>query len=124
MGELGRRCHRNRCWGSERHVSQAIAASYPNLKFIVRDLPEVMESAKNAKDSEWKERIEFAAYNILNPQTQRGNVYLFRWVLHDWPDAYDVRIVRSQIPMLVEDAKIVIDEQLLPDPPSMPLVIE
>ena len=112
--------------GSEGHVSYAIAAAHPKLKFVVQDLPEVMQAVQTAKiaNGSLDERVEFAPYDFLTPQTRKGDVYLFRWVLHDWPDPYVVKILRNQIPMLVKGAKIVINEQLLPEPGSLPLVIE
>ena len=108
--------------GSEGHVSKAIAAAFPKLKLVVQDLPEVLQDIPQSNDSQ--QRVEFQAHNFLQPQIRRGDVYLFRWVLHDWPDPYVVKILRNQIPMLVKGAKIVINEQLLPEPGTLPLVIE
>ena len=112
--------------GSEGHVSRAIAAAHPKLKFVVQDLPKVLQDAQSAESTreDTDGRIEFASYDFLTPQTRQGAVYLFRWVLHDWPDPYVVKILRNQIPALTKGAKIVINERLLPEPGSLPLVIE
>lgn len=109
--------------GSEGFVSKAIAAAFPKLKFVVQDLPQVVQNIPQNKDDA-HQRVEFEAYNFLDTQTRRGDVYLFRWVLHNWSDPYVVKILRNQIPMLVKGAKIVINEQLLPEPGTLPLVVE
>ncbi|KAL9618269.1 MAG: hypothetical protein Q9160_006980 [Pyrenula sp. 1 TL-2023] len=110
--------------GSKGFVSLAIAEAHPHLKFIVQDLPEVIEQMHGVSSEAVSERVTYMAHDFLTPQTQQGDVYLFRWVLHDWSDAYVLKILRNMIPALKPGAKIVINDQLIPAPGSVPLVVE
>lgn len=112
--------------GSKGHASVAIAEAHPSLKLIVQDLPEVINEAKDSQDlpEGTEDHIEFMTYDFLTPQTIKADIYLFRWIFHDWPDAYVIRILQNQVPELKNGAKIVINDQLLPVPGSLPLVTE
>lgn len=112
--------------GSEGYVSAAIAAAHSHLNFVVQDRPEVVERASKSKSfsPDIDNRLDFVAYDFLTPQKVQGDVYLFRWILHDWPDAYVIKILRNQIPALRNGTKIVLNEQLMPAPGSVPLFVE
>jgi hypothetical protein len=47
---------------------------------------------------------------------QGGDVYFFRWILHNWSDKYCVKILRGLIPSLKPGAKIVLNDNVLPQP--------
>ncbi len=112
--------------GSEGHASIAIAEAHPTLKFVVQELPEVADKASFSEEvsNDIVERIEFSGHDFLTEQTVVADVYLFRWIFHDWPDNYVIRILRNLIPALKEGARIVVNEQLMPNPGSVPQVIE
>ncbi len=94
-----------------------LAREYPNInKFVVQDLPEVVSSAKVPEGLE--DRIEFMAHSFLEPQPIVADVYILRFILHDWPDKYAVKILKNLIPALKQkpNARIVLMETLLPAP--------
>lgn len=107
--------------GSGGHISQALAKDYHHLRFVVQDLPEIINKVQ---DPEKNSRIEFMAHNFFNPQPRVADVYLLRWILHDWPDSYAVKILQNLIPALKNGAKVVINDQLIPGPGSVALLAE
>lgn len=44
------------------------------------------------------------------------DIYFFRWIFHNWPDRYCVKICWALIPVLKPGALILIQEFLLPEP--------
>lgn len=112
--------------GSEGHVSVAIAKQHHHLQFIVQDLPEIISNAALGDEVEQgvKKRVRFMTQDFLQEQTVRGDVFLLRWILHDWPDQYVVRILRNLRPVLRDGDKVVVNDQLMPGVGEVSSVIE
>lgn len=111
--------------GSRGHVSAYLAKLHPNLRFIVQDLPEVIEGAEKDIPAETKGRVEFCVHDMFSKQLVKDvDVFLLQFVLHDWSDENCVFILRNLIPSLKAGAKIVLQEHLLPDPGTMSLTQE
>lgn len=49
---------------------------------------------------------------------------MFRWVLHNWPDAYVHRILRALIPALKPGARVIIFDEIMPPAGTMSLSVE
>jgi trans-aconitate methyltransferase len=108
--------------GSRGHVSTYLAQKFAHLRFVVQDLPEVVKGAADTLPQDVQGRIEFLAHDMFaNQPTQGADVYLLRYVLHDWPDKYCIDVLRKLIPSLKAGAKVVIQEHLLPEPGTMTL---
>ncbi|KAE9365008.1 S-adenosyl-L-methionine-dependent methyltransferase [Stipitochalara longipes BDJ] len=102
--------------GSHGHVSIELAKNYPNLSFIVQDLPNTIASAKPVP-SELADRITFQAHDFTTPQSVKGaDLYLFRWIMHNHSDKYAAKILRSLIPALKNGARVLINDYCLPEP--------
>ncbi|RAO72498.1 uncharacterized protein BHQ10_008510 [Talaromyces amestolkiae] len=122
--------------GSKGHVSLHLARQYPDLKFIVQDLPEVIDGAadhllsltqdsQDEKDAAVKDRIEFAPHDMFEEQpVKNADIYLLRYVLHDWGDKYCIDIIRNLIPAMKRGARIVVQDHVLPEPGTMGLLQE
>lgn len=112
--------------GSEGHVSAAIAKTHPHLTFVVQDLPRVIETATlpNDVDEGVRKRMRFEAHDFLTDQTTQGEVFLMRWILHDWSDKYVVKILRHLRPALRPGNKIIVNDQLMPEPGKVGTVAE
>ncbi|QKX58069.1 uncharacterized protein TRUGW13939_05190 [Talaromyces rugulosus] len=108
--------------GSRGHVSIYLAQKFAHLRFVVQDLPEVVKGAADTLPEDVQGRIEFSAHDMFtNQPTQGADVYLLRYVLHDWPDKYCIDVLRKLIPSLKAGAKVVIQDHLLPEPGTMTL---
>ena len=111
--------------GSSGAVSVAIAEANSALKFIVKDRPEVIESAKNiAMPVDLEERITFMAHDFLTEQPVTADVYLFRYIFRNWPDTYAIKILQQLIPALKPGALVLINDHLLPEPNTASLTME
>ncbi|KAK4206543.1 O-methyltransferase [Rhypophila decipiens] len=94
--------------GSSGHVSLYLAQKYPNLnKFVVQDKPALEAVFKDTipTDLVASGRLEFQSHDFFTPQKIPGDVYLLKSVLHDWPDARAVQILRNLIPALEQASK-------------------
>jgi len=102
--------------GSHGFVCVALAERYPNLKFVVQDLPKTVASAPKLAD-EIASRITFQAHDFHTAQPVKGaDVYLYRWILHNHSDKYAVNMLRQLIPALKKGAKVLINDHCLPEP--------
>jgi hypothetical protein len=54
------------------------------------------------------------AHDFFTPQTVVADVYLLRWILHNWSDKYCMRILRALIPALKPGARVVVNEDVRP----------
>lgn len=103
--------------GSHGQVSIAIARRFPGIKCIVQDLPDTICGLESQIPRELKNQISGMDYDFLTPQpVKAADVYLFRWILHDWSDKYCVKILQSLVPALKHGAKIVINDICIPQP--------
>ncbi|OKL61872.1 hypothetical protein UA08_02509 [Talaromyces atroroseus] len=106
--------------GSHGDVAISLACKYQNVTCIVQDLPEVIASAKIPEGLE--KRLRFMEYDFFTEQpVKNADVYLFKWILHDWSDKYCIKILRSLIPALKQGARVVVNELILPEPETVPL---
>lgn len=91
---------------------------------MVQDLKPVIEDAREHVSSDVADRITFMAHDFFRPQPVEAEVYFFRWIFHNWSDAYCVKILRALIPALRPGAKVIISEAVLPVPGAMPKKME
>lgn len=111
--------------GSSGTHSIATVRKFPNLKCIVQDLPEVVSTASSAVPDDVKNRLTFMGHDFFAEQPVKGaDVYLLRWILHDWSDKYAAMILRGLVPALKDGARVVIQEMILPSPSSVPTLEE
>lgn len=112
--------------GSEGHVSVAIATEHDHLRFVVQDLADVISRARLGDEVEEgvKERVRFVAQDFMQEQRVEGEVFLLRWVCHDWPDGYVVRILRNLRPVLRDGDKVVVNDQVMPGVGEVSSVVE
>lgn len=108
--------------GSTGHTSVALARKYPDLNFVVEDLPEVVAEGPgylsyldDAQDL--KSRIGYRAHSFFDPQpVQDADVYMLRMILHNWSFDDCVRILSRLVQTLKPGARIIIVDIVLPDP--------
>ncbi|KAK2772300.1 hypothetical protein FQN53_004663 [Emmonsiellopsis sp. PD_33] len=111
--------------GSQGHVSIHLAKTFPHLQFVVQDLPEVIQGAEAKVPECVKGRITFSSHDMFTEQPVKdADVYLLRYVLHDWSDKNSVKILGKLVPSLKKGAKVVIQDHLLPEPGTMKLLHE
>jgi len=116
--------------GSTGNAAITLARSFPDLKFIVQDLPENATAGREATESTLpdhiRSRITFQGHDFTQPQpVAGGDVYLLRMILHDWPDHVAVKILKNLVPQLAKGtAKLLIMDTVLPVPGKIPSSVE
>ena len=101
--------------GSHGAVSVALARRFEDMKFIIQDLPEVIADGPSHVPSELQDRIQFMAHDFFTEQPIKGaDVYFIRWIIHNWPDKYGVKLLQNLIPSLKNGARVIISEMVLP----------
>jgi SAM-dependent methyltransferase len=112
--------------GSHGLIPIAIARKFPNLKFIVQDLDEpVIRNADAKKPADVADRVSFMVHDFFKEQPiKSADVYFFRAILHNWGDKHVVKILQNLIPALKPGARIVINDQVIPEPGTMPKMLE
>ncbi|KAK3380523.1 O-methyltransferase [Lasiosphaeria ovina] len=110
--------------GSRGTDAVLLAGKYPNLNFIVQDLPPMIAGAEAAVPPALRSRIRFAPYSFFTPQTTVADAYVIKQCFHNWPDHYCVRIIKNQIPAMRRGTKIIVIDSLLPPPGTMSLAAE
>ncbi|GAB7353320.1 hypothetical protein MBLNU459_g3816t1 [Dothideomycetes sp. NU459] len=107
--------------GSQGHVSLAIADRAPRLNFIVQDQPEMISQGKAALPPYMKPRLQFMAHNFFERNPVDGaDVYLLRFILHDWPDRDAIHILRGIAPCMKATSKLIISEIICDPPTTLP----
>ncbi|KAK3944724.1 6-hydroxytryprostatin B O-methyltransferase [Diplogelasinospora grovesii] len=122
--------------GSTGNAAIALSRAYPDLRFVVQDLPENADAGRKAAEKtlprDILERVTFQGHDFTQPQTVEGaDVYLLRMILHDWPDHVAVAILKNLVPVLEGKdgekrgrGKILIMDTVLPAPGQVPSAAE
>ena len=108
--------------GGEGDASVTLAKAYPKLRFAVEDLAHSIENARHRAEplpAEVAPRMQFLVHDFFKPQpVTDAEVYLLRMILHDWPDADAVKILKNLVQVMKSGSKIVIMDMVLPTPGS------
>lgn len=115
--------------GSRGHCCLLVARASPNLKFIVQDLPQIIEQAKNPATTlipeDLRDRIEFVAHDFYKPNPVRGAaVYFLRTIVHMLPDEKAIKVLKNLVDAMNPSSRLVIMDQVMPPVGSAPVVIE
>ncbi|KIY67021.1 S-adenosyl-L-methionine-dependent methyltransferase [Cylindrobasidium torrendii FP15055 ss-10] len=104
--------------GSTGHATMSMYKSFPNLKYIIQDLPELEKGTKEYWGAEAPEALQsstvtFMPHSFLDPQPVKGAaVYFFRVVLHNWPDKKVVQIMKHLRDVAAPTSKLVVLDPL------------
>ena len=105
--------------GGHGSVSQFLARETAHIHFIVQDLPNTVEQGRNFLPDELKTRVEFEAHDFFKEQVLRDvDVFLLRWIMHNWSDGYCVQILRNLVPAMKRGGTVVIFEFVLEEKPE------
>ncbi|KAJ4860023.1 o-methyltransferase domain-containing protein [Trichoderma breve] len=111
------------------HTDQ-LPDSFP--KFVVKDLdrmiingPDHVETSN--LDGSIKKNITFEKYNFIDDgenEKDEADIYMFRFVMHDWSDSRVITILKNIVPNMKKDALILIMDYIIPKSNVFPLVVE
>ena len=84
---------------------------------MVQDLPKAIDSGASTLPSSLSNRVKLTPHDFFTEQPVKdADVYLFRWILHNWSDEYCIKILRNLVPALKNGAMIVVNDICLPEP--------
>jgi len=74
--------------------------------------------------AELSSRIELTAHDFFTEQTVTADLYIARFILHNYSDKDATKILRSLLPVLKNGSKILIIDAIMPPPKTLPLPAE
>lgn len=83
-----------------------LAKNFPDLQITVQDLPEAGPAFEKNTPADLQPRVSFMAHDFFNPQPVEADIYMIKLILHDWPDAESVKILRGLVPAMRPGAKV------------------
>lgn len=91
----------------------------------MQDLAKVAEKGKAELPPALSARISFVAHDFFTPNPVKdADVFLFRLVLHDWPDDDAVRILRRVTPSMTPKTRLVVCDVVVPPAGALPYLEE
>ncbi|KIX06362.1 uncharacterized protein Z518_04338 [Rhinocladiella mackenziei CBS 650.93] len=107
--------------GSIGHASIAVAERFPNLHFIVQDLPDIVALGEQRLPPGLKDRVSFQVHDFFTPQPVQGaDVYFLRFILHDYSDTHATLILKNLLLAFKPNSRLLVMDGVLPEPGSMP----
>ncbi|KAK7746293.1 hypothetical protein SLS53_002252 [Cytospora paraplurivora] len=109
--------------GGNGQYSVALAKAFPDLKFVVQDVPGVSDAGRDVLEAELRDRIEFTEHDMFKPQPVQGaDLYFLRHIFHNWSDAHCVHILKALVPALKPGARVLICDLVVPEKGTAPAV--
>ncbi len=81
--------------GGEGMLLSAILARHPNARGMLFDLPHVVADARRRVPSDVAGRVEFVAGDFFRAVPHGADLYVLKFIIHDWPDAKALEILAS-----------------------------
>ncbi|MBL8239453.1 MAG: hypothetical protein JNM66_18655 [Bryobacterales bacterium] len=102
--------------GGNGELLTAILQARPGARGIVMDLPFVEAEAKrNVAAHGVADRCGFVPGDFFQSVPAGGDVYLMKWILHDWSDAKAAMILGSLHRAMPSHAKLLLVETVVPE---------
>ncbi|KAI0902417.1 sterigmatocystin 8-O-methyltransferase [Annulohypoxylon nitens] len=98
--------------GSAGHDAIVLARKFPELRITVQDLPQVKPVFEANLPDNVKDRVSFVEHDFFQPQPVQADIYIFKMILHDWPDQESSKILRALIPALKPGARVILFEYI------------
>ncbi|KAF7619366.1 hypothetical protein AFLA_000994 [Aspergillus flavus NRRL3357] len=97
--------------GGHGHQCIQLIKKYPNLSgwLTLQDLPQAVDQLPKI------DGVETMVHDIFQTQIVKGaKFYYLRRILHDYPDAQGIKILKNLRTVMAHDSQILIDEMVLP----------
>ncbi|KAK7055354.1 putative O-methyltransferase [Favolaschia claudopus] len=105
------------CGGGHGYLSMLLSQELKNSKFIIQDLPEVVRMTKKNVEREYLDqqkegRLIVEPHDFFQPQPRKADVYMFRYILHNWSNDDCVTILKKSASAAPPEAKFLIIEYI------------
>jgi 6-hydroxytryprostatin B O-methyltransferase len=99
-----------------------LVKAHPRLSATIQDLPGPIASAQNnilELPEAIRSHVQAHEHDFFQPQPEQGaDVYLLRTILHDWPDADAIKIIKGIADAMTHTSRLLIMDMVLPKPGS------
>ena len=103
--------------GGEGAVLAAILAEHPKLRGVLFDQPHVVEKAHDLLSAAGvSDRVRVESGSFFDGVPPGGDAYILRFIIHDWPDAECIQILRNIRAVLPTPGRVLVVENLVPSP--------
>jgi len=105
--------------GSHGTLLAALLRSNPAARGVLFDRPNVIAEARQAIHGlGLHERVELVEGDFFEAVPAGADLYLLKWILHDWEDAQALTILKNIHRVAASPSKLLIVERLLPAAPE------
>lgn len=108
--------------GGQGALIAAILKAHPHMHGMLFDLPHVIPGAKRVMETEaLAERCALIGGDFFASVPSGADVYILKWILHDWDDARAATILANCRRAMPEHGKLLVVESVIPagNAPSM-----
>ena len=70
---------------------------------------------------EFEPKVFLTTHDFFDPQPVSADVYLYRWIFHNWSDAYAIKMLQALVPAMKPGARVLINDGVLPEAGSVSL---
>jgi precorrin-6B methylase 2 len=101
--------------GGQGGLLAAILAAHPHATGVLFDRPDVIERARRPMtDAGLAGRCELVGGDAFDGVPPGGDLYLLKWVIHDWNDDASLSILRACRRVLPETGRVLVIDTVLP----------
>jgi len=101
--------------GGHGMLLEALMARAPRARGVVFDLPQGLEAAR-VRGLERNPRIDLVAGDFFREVYRGGDLYVLKFILHDWSDAQATKILRNIAHAMVPGGRVLVFEMLVGAP--------
>jgi DNA-binding transcriptional ArsR family regulator len=102
--------------GGHGRLLSAIVAATPGVRGVLYDLPQVVEGAPELLTKHGvAERVRAEAGSFFDAVPSGGDAYVLKNIIHDWPDAESLAILRNIRTAAEPGATLLLVEFVIPD---------
>lgn len=100
--------------GGEGRLMAAVLVAYPALRGVIFDLPHVVGGAERAlREGGVADRCTLAGGDFFESVLPAADLYLLKWIIHDWEDDDAVKILRNCARAMDAAGKILLAELVI-----------
>jgi len=93
----------------------SILRACPKARGVVLDLPHVIELGRqHIQEQDLGARCDLIAGDFFERVPEGGDVYILKWVIHDWDDERSIAILKSCHRSMPPTAKLLVIEAVIP----------
>jgi len=94
----------------------AILGAHPRLRGVLFDLPQVIAEAGPLLEAAGvRDRCETAAGDFFESVPEGGDVYVMKWIIHDWDDEKATAILKNIHRAMKEKGELLLIEMVVPE---------